>query len=56
MEYLIGCYLSTAVLIYLWGCKRLTELPKVGLAICAVIWLPAFLGGLILDLCVGGDE
>lgn len=56
MEYLVGFYLSTALLIYLWSRKRLTELPHTGLVICSILWLPAFLAGLIVDLVVGGDD
>ncbi len=56
MEFLLGFYFSTAVLIFLWSLKRIDEVPKVGLLICSIVWLPVFLGGLILDLVLGDYE
>lgn len=56
MEFLLGFYFSTAVLIFLWSLKRIDEVPKVGLLLCSIVWLPAFLGGLIIDLVLGDYE
>lgn len=56
MMYFMGFYFSTAVLIFLWSLKRIDEVPKLGLAACSILWLPAFLAGLIIDLIAGDYE
>lgn len=55
MAYLFCFYLSTVLLVFLWSRRRLQELGKSKrfLFCCCLIWLPAFLGGLLLDLIVG---
>lgn len=43
-------YVVVGLLIFLWASRKLPELNKLGHAAFALIWLPAFVVGLAVDL------